>query len=280
VSVAFAGINVYGGLARRARLGSWLANVEFHEQLLRCTTIRGTEEEVAQRAVTEYFCWLEIFWRPWLMARGEVSGIEWLREAESQGRGVVLAFPHYGNPYAVFVISAQYSLGVRVVASPHHYEDLGRGYNARFARRGRRYLELLGKANVIPRAGGKLGAQTAFPLVEEALNSGAIVSMSFDSVGSLPTPFLGRVIRLTSGPARLALSTGAMIVPCVARRRGAIPVLLFGPPLDPHDYDDELAIQAAIARQMEAWALERPEAVWPLDTQPGGSPLIGGQQLE
>jgi hypothetical protein len=37
--------------------------------------------------------------------------------------------------------------------------------------------------------------------------------------------------------------------------------------------------QAVVAAVMEAWALERPESVWPLGTQPGGPPLIKGPPL-
>ena len=32
--------------------------------------------------------------------------------------------------------------------------------------------------------------------------------------------------------------------------------------------------------EMEQWALEAPEAVWPLHTQPGGSPLIRGDVIQ
>ena len=71
-----------------------------------------------------------------------------------------------------------------------------------------------------------------------------------------------------------------MVAPFVVRRVGRRPVMMFAPPLDPRDHEDAVALQAAIARVMERWALELPEAVWSLEQQPGGPPLIQGPALE
>jgi hypothetical protein len=52
----------------------------------------------------------------------------------------------------------------------------------------------------------------------------------------------------------------------------------FTPPIDSRDYADAISLQAAIARVMERWALEVPEAVWPLEHN--GTPLIKGPALQ
>ena len=52
----------------------------------------------------------------------------------------------------------------------------------------------------------------------------------------------------------------------------------FAPPIDSRDYDDAVALQAAIAAVMERWALEMPEEVWPLEHN--GTPLIQGSSVE
>jgi lauroyl/myristoyl acyltransferase len=116
--------------------------------------------------------------------------------------------------------------------------------------------------------------------VLELLRAGCTVSIAFDSVGSFPTPFLGRQLSLASGPARLAKMADALVLPFVTRRRGAIPALRFAPPLEPRDFEDDAALQAAISTQMETWALELPEAVWPLQEQPGGPALTRGPTLD
>ncbi|MFX7640546.1 hypothetical protein ABTJ59_19795, partial [Acinetobacter baumannii] len=82
----------------------------------------------------------------------------------------------------------------------------------------------------------------------ELLGSGKTVLIAFDTVGNLPTPFLGRRLRLTNGPARLAKDADALVVPVLNRRRGTVPIVHFGAPLDPRGYADTEALQAAIAR--------------------------------
>ena len=278
--LALAGIRVYAAGAQRGRTPSWREQVEYFEQLLRYTPLRGTEEAVARRAISELFSCLEIFWRPWVMASGEIAGLQRLRGAQAQGRGVVLAFSHFGPSYALFPISARHDLGLSVISSPHHYEDLGTGYDARFARRGRAYLDMLGEGRSISRAGDPGRAESALTIAESRLRAGEVVAIAFDVVGGLRTPFLGRTVRLTRGPAWLACSTGAVIIPVVVRRRGTMPVVEFGQPIEPERLGDEATIQEALALQMETWALELPEAVWPLHQQPGGAPLIQGPPID
>jgi hypothetical protein len=174
----------------------------------------------------------------------------------------------------------RYGLDAWVIASPHHYVEHPEGYPARFTRRGRKYVELLGAGRGIPRAEAGVSAKGSFPRVLELLRTGCTVSIAFDSVGSFPTPFLGRMLSLASGPARLAKMADALVLPFVTRRRGAIPALRFAAPLEPRDFADDAALQAAISAQMETWALELPEAVWPLQEQPGGPALTRGPTLD
>ncbi len=277
--VALAGAKRFAAEARRRRNSSWRDFLDFHEELLWHTPLRGTEADVAERAVSEFLTCLEMFWRPWLMSSGELSGVERLRRVQAGGRGAVLAFPHFGPFHALGPISQRHDLGVSTIFSPHHYEDLGSGYDGRLARRSLAYLEMLGEGRSIARAVDASG-EGAFPLAASRLQAGELVAVAFDMVGILPTPFLGRTVRLTNGPVRLARSTGALILPAVLRRHGMVPILEFGEPIDPSRFADETTLQAALARQMEVWALELPEAVWPQQTQPGGAPLINGPQLD
>ncbi len=277
--MALAGIKLFAGEARRRGAPQWRDLLDFHEELLWYTHLRGTEVEVAERAVGEFLSCLEMFWRPWLMSSGELSGAERARSVQAGGRGGVLAFPHFGPFHALGPISARFGLDISTIASPHLFADLGSGYDARIARRARAYLDMLGDGRSIQRA-DEAASAGAFPVAQSRLRRGQLVAVAFDIVGSLPTPFLGRTVRLTNGPVLLARSTGAMILPAVLRRHGMTPVLEFGEPIDPARFDDEATLQAALARQMELWALELPEAVWPQQTQPGGPPLINGPQLD
>ncbi len=272
-------IDAFAALSRRQKNGLWQQNVSFYGELLEHTPLAGTEETVAEDAMREFMKCIELFWRPWLLCRGTVENRQTLRAAQREGRGVVAVFPHFGPSYAQFPSMARHGLDVSVVASPHHYDDdRGTGYDARFARQGARYLNMLGRGHVVQRATDN-ASPGVFPVMLELVRSGKTVLIAFDTVGNMPTPFLGRRLRLTNGPARLAHDADALVVPVLNRRRDVTPVVRFGEPLDPRDFADATALQGAIARQVEHWALEAPASVWPLHDQPGGSPLIRGELL-
>jgi lauroyl/myristoyl acyltransferase len=279
VRVAFPLIEAYAALAQRTKAWAWEENYIFHGKLLRHTRLAGTEDEVARRAVVEFFECVEMFWRPWLMHHATIEGIEHYRAAQATGRGILTSFPHFGMPYAQFPIMHQFGIDAWVIASPHHYMDIGTGYDARFAHHGRRaYVDKLGEDRAIARRRGSTAAG-AFEPALELLREGKTLSVAFDVNGSLPTPFLGRQLSLASGPAKLAHGSEAVVVPFVIRRRGPYPILRFDAPIDSRDYADPTALQAAIAAVMERWALEEPHTVWQLHTQPGGPPLIRGPAL-
>jgi lauroyl/myristoyl acyltransferase len=261
----------YAAWARRSRTFRWERFRSFHERLLEHTPLAGTEEEVAERAVAEMLRSLELFWRPWLVCKGGVDGVEHLHAAQSRRRGVVGVFPHFGLVYAYGSLMPRFGIEAWVVAGQNHFVDLGDGYIGRFSRQGRAYIDELGPAHAIV-------AGNAFKPALERLRDGAVVTIAFDLVGSTPTPFLGRRLSLASGASRLASEADAMVAPFVVRRVGRRPVVRFAPPIDPREYDDAVALQAAIAKVMERWALEVPEAVWPLAHN--GTPLIQGPPLD
>lgn len=271
VAIAFRLAEPYARWARRTRAPRWEKFRRFHEQLLEYTPLAGSEEEVAERQAAEMFRCLELFWRPWLMERGGIKGIEHLHAARSRGRGVMAVFSHFGLPYAQFAIMPRFGLETWTVAGHHHFMDLGDGYIGRFMRQGRAYIDQLGPGRAIVVGG-------AFERALERLHDGAIVTVAFDLVGSTPTPFLGRRLSLASGASRLACEADAVVAPFFVPRVGRMPMVTFAPPIDSRDYDDAVSLQAAIARVMERWALEVPEAVWPLEHN--GTPLIQGPALE
>ena len=267
-AAAFRLAEPYARRARRKRAPRWERFRAFHERLLEHTPLAGREEEIAERACAEMFRCLELYWRPWLMERGRIEGIEHLYAARSRGRGVAAVFPHFGLPYAQFPLMSRFGIEAWSVVGVHHFQDLGGGYAGRFARRGRAYIEQLGAGRSIVSGG------SAFAPALELLRGRATVSIAFDLVGRTPTPFLGRTVNLASGGSRLPFEADAVVAPFVVRRVGRRPVMRFAPPIDSRDYDDAVALQAAIAAVMERWALEMPEEVWPLEHN--GTPLIQG----
>ena len=280
LGVGMSAAGALGELARRTRASPWRDNVAFYSELLRYTPLAGSEQEVAQQAVAEFFRCAEVYWRPWQMRQGQFAGLEHYQAAVAQGRGVVGVYPHFGNPYQQFPIMPQHGFDVWAIVAPHHYMDLGNGYFARFARQGRAYLDMLGEGRTIVRSGPDVPTREgAFAISVRHLQRGSTVTLAFDSEGSLATPFMGRQLRLASGPAKLACATDALLVPYLNRVDGSTSYVRFAPALDPRDHSGPEALQAALAAVMEAWAYERPWSVWPLESQPGGPPLINGPAL-
>jgi len=275
---AFRGFELLGAWARRARHPLYLGHLDHHRELLRHTPLAGREEEVAERALVEFLVCVELFWRPWLMRRGVVENLHYAREAQSADRGVLMTWPHFGVGYSLFPSLVDHDIPLYVIAAPHLYMDTGDDYASRFARFSCTYIDEVGVDHVIKRGRGTTAAG-AFEPALEVLRRGDTLGMAFDVAGSMPTPFLGRRVSLASGNARLAHDTGSLVLPVVTRRRGTVPVAHFEKPIDAAEFADAESLQAAIAAVMERWALEQPQTVWDLHTQPGGPPLVKGPLL-
>jgi lauroyl/myristoyl acyltransferase len=271
VAAAFRLAEPYAAWARRTRTPPWERFRRFQERLLEHTPLAGRHDEVAERQLAEMLRCLELFWRPWLMERGGIEGIEHIHAARSRGRGVVAVFTHYGLLYAHFPILPRFGIEAWSVVAGHHFRDLGEGYVGRFARQGGAYIDQLG-------AGRAIIAGNAFEPTLRLLRQGATITVAFDLVGSTPTPFLGRMLSLASGASRLACEADAVVAPFFVPRVGQWPMVRFAAPIDSRDHVDAVSLQAAIAKVMERWALEVPEAVWPLEHN--GTPLIRGRALE
>lgn len=98
-----------------------------------------------------------------------------------------------------------------------------------------------------------------------------------DTTDTLPTPCLGRAVRMARGPFALARICGAPLVPLLARcdHQGVIRITV-GEPLDGHGSGRELetALAVAAGRWLETYLLTRPSQLrrcslqWLLDFPP------------
>ena len=92
-------------------------------------------------------------------------------------------------------------------------------------------------------------------------SAGSPSLIAFDVPGSAATPFLGRSVALSGGPATLAFRTGTKVLPVLPERHGTRIDLRMFKPLDPADYRDLPSLRAAIARVFEQLVLAKPEIV-------------------
>jgi lauroyl/myristoyl acyltransferase len=163
---------------------------------------------------------------------------------------------HLGGSWAVGGILGRQGLDIRMVASAHFWEEPAPGLIGRVHRHLR---EAYGERAL---GADRLISNTAPPEeLVELVEAGATVGIAFDVPGSAATPFLGRSVSLTSGPASLAFRTRAKVLPVITERHGTRLDLRMLPPLDPADFRDIGALRAAIARTYEPLVIRRPEMV-------------------
>jgi hypothetical protein len=243
--------------ARRLRNPAEEKYVErFMEDLLRYTPRSSEGPAVARRYLRERSRVRELLWRPWLLKHSRVIGREHWDAACSGGRGCVLVCAHIGPSWAVPGILGRHGFDVHLVASFHYWQEMLPGLTGLSHRQTR--VEYGDKAL----GPDRLISNEAEPgRLIELVERGGSVGIAFDAPGSAATPFLGRSVALTGGPATLAFKTQAQLLPVISERHGARIDLRMLEPLDPADYRDLRSLRAAIARVYEPIVLEKPETV-------------------
>jgi phosphatidylinositol dimannoside acyltransferase len=153
--------------------------------------------------------WLETFRLPkmdhrTILARTEEHGVAHLDEAYDHGKGVILALPHMGNWDAAALWLVERGQPFTTVAERLKPESLYDRFVA--------YRESLGM-EVLPLTGG---ARPPSDVLAERLRAGRVVCLVADrdiSRSGIPVTFFGEAARMPSGPALLAATTGAALLP-------------------------------------------------------------------
>lgn len=167
------------------------------------------------------------------------EGYEHVEEALSAGRGVVLALPHSGNWDIAGVWLTNTYGRFATVAERLKPESLYR----RFVD----YRESLG-FEVLPLTGG---ARPAGEILAERLRANGLVCLMADrdlTRSGVEVDFFGEPTRFPSGPAKLALETGAALLPTHTWFPGDGWGLRIHPPLDTSSGDVGVITQAMADR--------------------------------
>jgi phosphatidylinositol dimannoside acyltransferase len=152
-----------------------------------------------------------------------VVGDEHLGAALAQGRGAVLALPHSGNWDMAGVWLAQTRGTFTTVAERLKPESLYRRFIG--------YRESLG-FEVIPLSGGE---QPPFQLLSERLRDNKAVCLMAErdlSRSGIQVNFFGEPTRMPAGSAKLAITTGAALLPVHCWYAGDATRIEIYPPLD------------------------------------------------
>lgn len=257
--------NVFGAGARYAALGG--GPEQLRKNLARVIGTRPAEvpDALIRASLASYArYWREAFRLPRmdhaaLAARldGVVYGQQYLDAALAAGRGAILALPHSGNWDMAGVWLVQKHGTFTTVAERLKPESLYR----RFIE----YRQSLG-FEVLPLTGGQ---RPAYEVLVERLRDNKVVCLMAErdlTRSGVPVSLFGEPTRMPAGSARLALETGASLMPVHCWFEGDGWGFDVAPPLDCSSGDISAITQALadrfganVARHPEDWHMLQPQ---------------------
>ncbi len=185
----------------------------------------------------------QLLWRPDVCARGHVEGAATLQRLRARCDGAIVMHTHlcWIAPQ-MFALCAHGYMDAIVVAFDDPLTPLQQLFTGFFERH---------EVEVIHAAG-------SYEQILARLHEGRLCHIAVDVPGSTPSVFLDKPARLASGIARLALASGAPIVPAVPSRPGRLVVRL-GEPLRMPGAADPAALTQRLADVASAQILAAPE---------------------
>ncbi len=238
------------GLARARGALEWLLLGSHRDRALgiASATLGRPEDSpevrrLGRRYLEEKAMQSEFSWRPWVARKMKIEGSENLREAEAEGRGVLLAGMHFGPLLSFHLAAAE--MGFKLYLSGGHRPEEGAipGHTGRWTKTQNLWQEASGNRWV--------HKGNSYIVLREVLRNGGICWLAWDTLGrNMRTTYLGRSVRVQPGIARLHLETGAPILPAIAFRDGVTMRSVIRPPVDLPEGAGEQEVNDAIGRVM------------------------------
>ncbi len=191
--------------------------------------------------------------RPHFNRRATVHGVEHLRSARADGRGVLVSYCHTGPFPGLSATVAHCTHDVHVIVGEWILVDQP---DPVVRRRQLAWRSMLEDQDL-----QFLAAQGSLHEAVRLLQRGDVVCTTFDMPGPHETKFLGRPAMLASGTARMAVAGDALVVPATRRLHRYRPRTHFAAALDPRDHADWTAFHDALAATHSRSILEHPGAL-------------------
>lgn len=241
----------------------------------------GVPEDRLARHVRDVFgfygrYWAEVFWtrprrRPQIEATTTAQGLEPVRRAVADGKGIVFAVPHLGNWEFAGPIATE--LGFDLVAVAENLKN----------RRIRDWFVDLRNSMDIEIV---LTGTSVARRLDAALRAGKAVALLCDrdlTRRGVEVEFFGERTTIPPGPVRLALATGAPLIPAAVYFNGIGHRIEVLPPVRLDDLPSDLALEQGSQRLAEAleslisvapsqWHLLQPN--WPSDRQGAPAEIV------
>ncbi|WP_341924189.1 hypothetical protein [Nocardioides psychrotolerans] len=211
--------------------------------------IRPGDVERATRAYVERDVMRsELRYHPRLIGRQPVTNLEALERARATGRGVVLSFLHHGHYEGAMASLAWAGSPLGMLVSDDMLAPEAPTFLRQHIRVGRRDGNW-----TMPASSGMAGSKAV-------LERGEVLAVATDVPGRSPLTFLGAQRLGSSGAARMALDTGALVVMLFARcaADGTLSIEL-SEPIEPGDFADPHQLLLHLLAAHEAPVLAWPE---------------------
>lgn len=163
-------------------------------------------EDEAREYISHMGWWNEIHWHPRRVTRQRVIGIENLRSAHEEGKGVLLSFVHHGSYGGLFKSIARHGFNLATVTSASSMSLNGPNT--------RQYLR------VVASGGPLISSARGIAGLQEELANGRVVASAIDVPGKTVVEFAGRKVLCSPGLAVAGARSGAPIVVATCHPHG------------------------------------------------------------
>jgi lauroyl/myristoyl acyltransferase len=216
----------------------------------------GDIRAVAKRYLFEWHRSVEMDYHTRLATRLPIDRFGVLRDAHTAGKGVILNNMHHGYTGGIAPAIARRGLPIKVGGAAWFYTEHFRQSQGPQAMRGKRRAAIILQPGVKP-----FNIQGSFNQMCEWLRQGYIIMIASDMPGHTTVTWLGRQVNVGSGAARLAVATGAPIVPITCHRNGLGYRYRVEDPFSASPDDDFRGVLAQIYAAHEPAVRAWPEAV-------------------
>lgn len=210
-------------------------------------------DAVALRHLEQVVWRRELRWRPGVVTRQRVTGIEHLTRVRGEHGGLVLCFLHHGRFEGAFpALKAAGAPPMTTVGHPLMFDPAIPEHLQANLR--------LGKMGSTP-----VPVTLGFTGLRDLVLEGHTLGIAVDLPGSTRVRFVGRDLLGASGAARIAFDTGSPVVLLTAHPDGELgQEVRLSEPLLPRDHPDAESLLQAVLDGFEPSVLAWPEAYdWP-----------------
>lgn len=190
----------------------------------------------------------ELRWHPRLLTSLRVEGIDHLREAQAQGRGVLLNFVHHGAYDGAFPSLARLGVPTHMVVYPYMLDPQAPAWI-------RQHIAV-GTAGGGTAVSAAVGTDGLLGL----LRRGEVLAIASDVPGHTAIRLFGREVLGSSGAARLPMTTGSPVVAFTSEEDERGTYIRVHEPLQPDAFATPEELLAAMLAIHETVLLRRPEA--------------------